>query len=109
MYIIKSGEVQILRKIDNEEDVVLAHAGKNSLFGEVSYFLQQHPKSSVVAVSDCQYYKLPGKYIDGQFEQNKTFGAEFMEFCCQVLFERNMKATTALKDRERVEENTSDN
>jgi CRP-like cAMP-binding protein len=98
--VLWKGSAKAVRIMPGKPELFIGYINEGSLFGEMAYLLEANSGASVVAVSDCTVYSLPGAWLDGFFDMDRLFGAQFFEFVCLVLLERAVLAE-ALVDHER--------
>lgn len=65
MYIIKSGRVEVVKKIHDEE-IVLATLNPNSFFGEMALFGDKHRTATVRAIEDSEMISINKRILDVQ-------------------------------------------
>ena len=88
--ILWKGTAKAIRKTSGKPDLMIGYINEGSLFSEASYLLEINSGVTVVAVTDCVVYNLPGPWLDGVFESDKLLGAAFFEFVCLVMLERSL-------------------
>jgi CRP-like cAMP-binding protein len=98
-----------VRIAPGKPELFIGYINEGSLFGEMAYLLEANSGASVVAVSDCTVYSLPGPWLDGLFDMDRLFGAQFFEFVCLVLLERSVLSEALLgADKTKVPQKSSD-
>ncbi len=90
IHVLWKGSAKAVRLTPGKPDLFIGYINEGSLFGEVAYLLESNSAASVVAVTDCTIYSLPGLWLDGLFDMDRTFGAHFFELVCLVVLERNV-------------------
>ena len=101
IHVLWKGSAKAVRIVPGKPELFIGFINEGSIFGEVAYLLEANSGASVVAVSDCTVYSLPGPWLDGLFDMDRLFGAQFFEFVCLILLERAVLSEALLLDGER--------
>ncbi len=96
IHVLWKGSAKAVRFTPGKPDLFIGYVNEGSLFGEMAYLLEANSSASVVAVSDCTVYSLPGPWLDGLFDMDRLFGAQFFEFVCLIMFERSVLSEALL-------------
>lgn len=64
MFIIRSGEVKVLRREDDGKEVLLATLANGDVFGEMSFLTGKVRSATVVTTSECELLELYKKDLD---------------------------------------------
>ena len=84
------GTAKAVRVSPGKPETFFGFVNEGSIFGETAYLQEAHAGSSVVAVTECVIYNLPGPWLDGLFEMDRLLGGQFFELVCLVLLERSV-------------------
>eukprot|EP00012_Vannella_robusta_P006638 CAMPEP_0206199284 /NCGR_PEP_ID=MMETSP0166-20121206/10176_1 /ASSEMBLY_ACC=CAM_ASM_000260 /TAXON_ID=95228 /ORGANISM="Vannella robusta, Strain DIVA3 518/3/11/1/6" /LENGTH=820 /DNA_ID=CAMNT_0053617369 /DNA_START=39 /DNA_END=2498 /DNA_ORIENTATION=+ len=86
MWKIASGRV----KIENKDGTIIAVLGKNSFFGEISFFFPEvSSTASIIALDDIvEVFFLKGDKLNQHFRQFPNFGARFYKYITTIVAHR---------------------
>ena len=78
MYIIQSGQVEILKRQSNEEERQLAVLGQGDFFGEMSILEDLPRTASVRALQHCKLVQINGATFDQMLRKNPEIAVRMM-------------------------------
>ena len=78
MYIIQSGQVEILKRQSNDEERQLAVLGQGDFFGEMSILEDLPRTASVRALQDCKLVQISGATFDQMLRRNPEIAVRMM-------------------------------
>jgi len=90
MYIIKSGRVEVVKKVHDEE-VILAELPSGSFFGEMALFGDKHRSATVRAIEQCAMAIIDKKILDSQLRSAPDWFVAIMRTLVQRLKETNKR------------------
>ena len=90
MYIIKTGSVEVVKKIRDEE-VVLAQLKAGSFFGEMALFGDKHRNATIKALTDCEMIVINKHILDKQLSMAPDWFVAIMKTLVHRLKETNKR------------------
>jgi serine phosphatase RsbU (regulator of sigma subunit) len=94
MYIIVSGSVKILKKVKEEEEMVINHLFGETYFGELALIDNLPRSASVVAIESTRILRLKKSVLDNLLESNTGIAKTFYKNCLKDAFSRYRTITT---------------
>ena len=94
MYIIVSGGVKILKKVNEEEEMVINHLFGETYFGELALIDNLPRSASVVAIEPTRILRLKKSILDKLLEDNIDIAKSFYKNCLKDTFSRYRTITT---------------
>ncbi|EDL56363.1 Crp/Fnr family transcriptional regulator [Gimesia maris] len=79
LWVIKSGSCEVRKKLANGSEQTLTKLSPLSVFGEMSFFKPAPHSASVVALSDVEVVRIPGREFD-QMLKDGAKGAQKVVF-----------------------------
>jgi serine phosphatase RsbU (regulator of sigma subunit) len=98
LYIIKSGQVQVSRTLDNGQEHVLAELGPGEFFGEMA-LLEEKPRSARVSTCTATcLLAMSRQTFNALIERHPTVAANFLKIISARLRKRNDSQELLLKE-----------
>ena len=94
MYIIVSGSVKILKKVTEDEEMVINHLFSETYFGELALIDNLPRSASVVAIEPTKILRLKKSVLDNLLESNMDIAKTFYKNCLKDTFSRYRTITT---------------
>lgn len=79
LWIIQSGSCEVRKQLSNGSEQALAELSPLSIFGEMSFFKPAPHSASVVALTDVETVRIPGRAFDQMLKAGKA-GAQKVVF-----------------------------
>lgn len=79
LWVIQSGSCEVRKKLSNGTEQPLAQLSPFSIFGEMSFFKPAPHSASVVALSDVEIMRIPGREFDQMLKDGEQ-GAQKVVF-----------------------------
>lgn len=79
LWVIQSGSCEVRKKLSNGGEQVLTQLGPLSIFGEMSFFKPAPHSASVVALTDVEIVRIPGRDFDQLLKEGAN-GAQKVVF-----------------------------
>jgi CRP-like cAMP-binding protein len=97
MYIVKSGEVGITRKMDNSAELALALIKEHGFFGELA-LLDEIPRSaSAKAVADTVLFAFSKPSLESLCRRNPRLGIKILSNLSRLICRRFVKSNDAME------------
>jgi CRP-like cAMP-binding protein len=100
MGIIHSGRVQVLKKNQFNQDVIMASLGGNRTFGEMAVLDGERRSASCIAEEDCVLLTLSKTAMDNMLDEQARIGAKVLRSVAISLSRRLRLAVGKLVDHE---------
>ena len=94
MYILISGSVRILKKVNESEDMVINHLFEETYFGELALIDNLPRSASVVANETTRILRLKKSVLDNLLNNNIGIAKTFYKNCLRDTFSRYRSITT---------------
>jgi serine phosphatase RsbU (regulator of sigma subunit) len=94
MYILVSGSVRILKKVNDSEEMVINHLFQDTYFGELALIDNLPRSASVVANEETKILRLKKSVLDNLLDNNKDIATTFYRNCLKDTFSRYRSITT---------------
>jgi serine phosphatase RsbU (regulator of sigma subunit) len=94
MYIIVSGSVKILKKVNEVEEMVINHLFGETYFGELALIDNLPRSASVVALEKTKILRLKKSVLDNLLDSNVDIAKSFYKNCLKDTFSRYRTITT---------------
>ncbi len=95
MYVIKAGEVQVVKGLAEGACVTLASLSAGDCFGDMSVFDAEMRSASVVAQTDCSLLKIGSNEIMDVIQENPSIAVELLKIFIQRLRAANQRISQA--------------
>lgn len=94
MYVLVSGSVRILKRVQGGEEIVINHLFENTYFGELALIDNLPRSASVVANTRTSILRLRKQALDHFLESNQELTTTFYRNCLKDTFSRYRTITT---------------
>jgi len=94
MYIIVSGSVKILKRVNEEEAMVINHLFSKTYFGELALIDNLPRSASVIAIEPTKILRLKKSVLDNLLDNNTDIAKTFYKNCLKDAFSRYRTITT---------------
>ena len=102
LYVIESGQVQVIRRLESGIEDVLATLNAGEIFGEMA-LLEQQPRSAlVIASTETQLLSLSRQTFDSLIEESPAIAVHLLRRVSARLRERNEQQEILLNEKLRL-------
>jgi sigma-B regulation protein RsbU (phosphoserine phosphatase) len=102
LYVIESGQVQVIRLLENGMEDVLATLEAGEIFGEMALLEQQPRSAQVVASSDVQLLSLSRQTFDHLIHESPRLAIHLLQRISARLRQRNQQQEVLLNEKLRL-------
>ncbi len=95
LYIIVEGKAEVLK---GKENVKIAELAKGAIVGEISFLLKSGRTATLIAKTDCIFFRIDGKLLEEKISQGERPYVEFLFSLSRILAERLNKMNKEVFD-----------
>ncbi len=102
LYVVESGQVQVIRRLENGMDELLATLSTGEIFGEMALLEKQPRSARVVADSEVRLLSISRQTFDSLVEESPAVAIHLLERISARLRDRNEQQEILLNEKLRL-------
>ena len=102
LYVVESGQVQVIRRLQNGMEEILATLGAGEIFGEMALLEQQPRSARVVAYSDVKLLSISRQTFNDLIEESPAVAVHLLQRVSARLRDRNRQQEALLNEKRRL-------